>query len=298
MRPTLLLFALTACLPTFPARAQQPRIVLLDTAVLAAPRLEESSGVAPSRLRPGIYWTHNDSGDEPILYATDSAGTDLGFVRLAPARAVDWEDMSPGPCLVVPGHCLYVGDIGDNAARRGYVVVYRLREPEPPTGPGDTARVVSVLDSIVLRYPDRPHDAEALAVTPGGDLLLITKDRTSPPVLFRATAPPRNAIIVLERLAQLDIAFNPLLGRMVTGAAVSPDGTMLAVRTYVSLHLLRLKRDGRIESLTLAQGVPLPAVEAQGEAITFDGPARLVLTSERGVLGRALITRLSIIAPP
>ena len=37
------------------------------------PRITESSGLAASRLHPGIYWTHNDSDDGPYLYAVDSA---------------------------------------------------------------------------------------------------------------------------------------------------------------------------------------------------------------------------------
>ena len=36
------------------------------------PRIKESSGLAASRLHPGIYWTHNDSDDGPYLYAVDS----------------------------------------------------------------------------------------------------------------------------------------------------------------------------------------------------------------------------------
>src|SRR4051812_34259336 len=36
------------------------------------PRITESSGLAASRLHPGIYWTHNDSDDGPYIYAVDS----------------------------------------------------------------------------------------------------------------------------------------------------------------------------------------------------------------------------------
>ena len=36
------------------------------------PRITESSGLAASRLHPGVYWTHNDSDDGPYVYAVDS----------------------------------------------------------------------------------------------------------------------------------------------------------------------------------------------------------------------------------
>lgn len=293
MKKALLFFIFLARPPAAEAQ-QRVRIALLDTAVLAAPRLLESSGVAASLRHPGLLWTHNDSGDEPILYATDSTGRDGGYLRVAAARAVDWEDMAAGPCMVAPGACLYVGDIGDNASRRTHVVVYRLAEPDPPAGAADTNRIAPLLDSIVLRYPDHPHDAEALGVTPAGDLLIVTKERIGPPLLFRAPAPHLAATVSLEQLGTLDIAANAFIGRVVTGAAVSPNGTMLAVRTYVSLHLFRLSPAG-VERISEPEGVPVPVVESQGEAVTFDGNSRLVLTSERGSPGRALLTRLAIL---
>ena len=33
--------------------------------------VRESSGLAVSRAYPGVFWTHNDSGDRPRLYALD-----------------------------------------------------------------------------------------------------------------------------------------------------------------------------------------------------------------------------------
>jgi len=33
--------------------------------------IKESSGIAASRRNAGIFWTHNDSGDGPFIYAFD-----------------------------------------------------------------------------------------------------------------------------------------------------------------------------------------------------------------------------------
>jgi hypothetical protein len=41
---------------------------------LEDPAITESSGVVAPRLAGGIYWTHNDSGDGPYLYAFDLRG--------------------------------------------------------------------------------------------------------------------------------------------------------------------------------------------------------------------------------
>jgi hypothetical protein len=263
--------------------------------VLASRRITESSGVVPSALVPGVFWTHNDSGDGPYLYATDSTGRDLGAIRVAGAGAHDWEDLAAGSCLIVPGHCLYVGDMGDNKRHRRSVVVYRLREPAPPRGPADSLGVVPLLDSIVLTYPDGAHDAEALAVTRAGDLLIITKDRAGPSVLFRASAARGDGPRLLRRIGALAMRTGALTGRLATGAALAPDGALLAVRTYVSIHLFRLAGDSIPVPLTGASGMTIPVVEAQGEALAFDGPDRLVLTCERGSSNHALLTRLRLV---
>ncbi len=273
-----------------PVLGQQPvRVSLIDTAVMAAPRLTESSGVIPSS-RPGVFWTHNDSGDGPFLYATDTLGHDLGFVRVEHARNRDWEDISAGPCFVAAGRCIYIGDIGDNNARRRQIVIYRVRDPEPPSGPADTTRTVPLLDSIVLRYPDHAHDAEGLAITDDGRILVATKDRFGPAVLFSTSA--RSPSPVLDRACTLALTTQVLLWRVVTGLALRPDGRVLIARTYVSLHAFR--PDSACTPLTPPRGVPIPVVEAQGEGVTFDGPDRLVLTSERGDIDHSLMTRLRI----
>ena len=294
---------LLVCAVPGPAAGQAPlRVSLLDTAVLEARRLTESSGVAPSARVRGVLWTHNDSGDEPRLYATDSAGHDLGSVRVAGAGNVDWEDMASAPCAGAAAPCLFVADIGDNARRRRTVVIYELEEPAPPLAPSDTARDVPLRSTTVLRYPDRPHDAEAIVVEPSGTMLIITKELAGRPRVYRL--PPRSApqragqVDTLQLVGPLDVAPSVPRMRLVTGAAVSPDGKTLVVRTYSSLHFYRLHADSMPTPLTLPEGLSIPVVEPQGEGVTFAGPDRLVLTSERGLADHSLVSRLKILGLP
>jgi hypothetical protein len=291
------------CTLPAPAAGQTPlRAELLDTAVLAAGRLTESSGVASSSRVHGVLWTHNDSGDEPRLYATDSVGHDLGSVRIAGAKNVDWEDMAPGPCAGTVAPCLFVADIGDNARRRRTVVIYELSEPVPPLAPSDTARQTQLRSATVLRYPDRPHDAEALVVEPSGTMMIITKELVGRAQVYRV--PPRgNAqragqVATLQFVGQLELAPSLPRMRLVTGAAVSPDGGTLVVRTYSSLHFYRLHGDSLPTPLTPPEGLPIPVVEPQGEGVAFAGPDRLVLTSERGRADHSLMSRLRILGLP
>src|SRR5712691_4960515 len=62
-----------------------PSVALTGT--LQSPRVKESSGIAASRAHPGVLWTHNDSGDDAYVYATDLTGADRGSVRIRGARA-------------------------------------------------------------------------------------------------------------------------------------------------------------------------------------------------------------------
>jgi len=93
--------------------------------------VNESSGLVASRTTPGVYWTHNDSGDGPFLYAIRTDGEYFGVWRVTGAQAIDWEDISIGPGPVRGKSYLYIGDIGYNGSARKEIVVYRVLEPKP-----------------------------------------------------------------------------------------------------------------------------------------------------------------------
>jgi hypothetical protein len=259
--------------------------LLERTGTFQARLLRESSGVAASRRYPGVLWTHNDSGDGPRLYATNLAGADLGFYRVAHATAVDWEDMALGPC---PGGrgigCLYVADLGDNAEHRHGGTIYVVTEPAPPTGPGDTSRVIELVASLRVRYADGSHDTEGIMVSPTGDVSLITKGWSGPILHYWLPHDvfSENAVTVAPHDT---LAIRPLrnAGRLVTGAAISPSGLRAVVRTYTELYFYRVQG-----AQLVAQGLAcwLGPVEPQGEGVDFLDEDSLVLTSE-GVLGES-----------
>src|SRR4051812_4643102 len=53
-------------------------------------KVNESSGIVVSRRTPGVFWTHNDSGDGPNLFATDRKGRSLASFTVTGATNVDW----------------------------------------------------------------------------------------------------------------------------------------------------------------------------------------------------------------
>jgi hypothetical protein len=273
------------------ATAQVVEPVLLErTGVFAAKDLSESSGVAVSRRHPGLLWTHNDSGDDPLIYPTNLAGEWLGAYRLAGVEAVDWEDIALGPCPDDRAHpCLYVGDTGDNLNARREVLIHILPEPEPPARrKGRPERLRA--HSLHLRYPDGPHDVEALAVHQSGDIYLVTKGRSGPIQAFRVPAAAAADSATAVPAGVLPITPVAQVGQLVTGAAFSPGGDRLVVRTYTQLFFFRRRRDGSLAP----DGLPcwLGLREPQGEGVAFLDARTLVLTSEAnmgrpGVIHRA-----------
>jgi hypothetical protein len=277
----ILCASLAGCRPDeVPAQVTEPTLYDV-TGVFQLPRLTESSGVAVSRSLDGVLWTHNDSGDEPWLYATDLSGAARGVFRVGGARAVDWEDIALGPCPGETRPCLYIADTGDNLESRPSVDLYIV--PEPASLPLRTDSLVTLTARrLRVRYADGPHDVEALAVSPDGEVMLISKGRTGSIGLYRLRAiPADSATVLLQRSEQLAIVPQRSFGRLVTGAAISPSGRALVVRTYVDLVFYRLENGELSDQAVCWLGMR----DLQGEGVDFLDDSTLVLTSE-SVAGR------------
>ncbi|HEV2149960.1 MAG TPA: hypothetical protein VGR37_21360 [Longimicrobiaceae bacterium] len=288
----LLLLGLAACasgeMPGATAAGLECRIV--ERALRLPPEVDESSGLAESRRTPGVFWTHNDSGGDPVLFAVDARGRLLGTVTVAGAENRDWEDVATGPCPA--GTCLYVADTGDNEGDRRTVHVYRIPEPAPNAG------ATAPAERITLRYPRVAHDAEAIFVLPDGALYLVTKGRRSPVEVYRAPAPLQaGGEVVLQRVGRLSTE-EPGRINQVTGAAATPDGKRVVVRTYTGLYLFRTEELLRGDD-PAAERVDLAGLgEPQGEAVEIRADGTVFLTSESPGKGEpATMARLACDLP-
>ncbi len=258
----------------FLVAALSPERTAGPCSVIAGPTLmrdvPETSGLAVSRRRPGLIWTHNDSGNDPDLFALDESGTIQGRVRL-PIRVRDWEDVSTAPCPA--GQCLYVADIGDNSLARRSVVVYRVAEPDP-----DATRTERP-DMFTVTYPDGPHNAEALFVI-GDYIFIVTRDRTG--AVYRSSSPLTGGVTVkLEHVVNLG-----LVG--VTDAEASTDERQVAIRT--SDDVLVYDTADLVGSTAAPKGTRIPLEglrEPQGEAVALGKNGTLYLASEGRPWNRA-----------
>jgi hypothetical protein len=220
---------------------------------ISDPRIGESSGLIASRSHPGIYWTHNDSGDGPYVYAVDSAtGKTVAKVTMRGVHARDVEAISIGP-----DGDLYLGDIGDNL-NGSWPQVYVYRFPEP-----EQLRDQSVdVTRYTVRYSDGPRDAEALMVQPRTGRLYIASKNEDGGHLYQGPA----------KLSAHGVNVFTPIGDVpwVTDGSFSPDGSRLVLRGYFWATEYRWADDRprKIGSVT----VPM---QPQGESVAFtpDGTA-------------------------
>lgn len=261
--------------------AQNPKqVVARRTGTFQDRRLDESSGVVVSRRYPGLLWTMNDSGGDPVLFLTDTTGTALGVYPVRSAVNVDWESLGRGRCGKF--ECLVIGDTGDNNERRTAVTLYRI--PEPDTGAAGRRAQGSPAESLVLQYPDHPHDVEALYVEPDGAIVLITKGRSDGVVSYRVPAEAWGAGRVAKPtlVDRLPVPASRMTGRLVTDAAIAPDGRRVVVRTYRDVYFFLRDPDGHLRADPDRPTCDIAGREPQGEGIDFWNGDTLVLTSERG----------------
>lgn len=270
--PILAAFSLAAPLCLAQSSAPKPLFNLADA------RINELSGMAPSKLYPGHFWAHNDSGDVARLFLVDSKGKTAAIVNLEGAKATDWEDMA------LAGGFIYVGDIGDNAKARENIQIYRAREPRlKPSAktPPEITIAASNVESMTLTYPDGPRDAEALAATPDGRLLLVSKDFGG--ANFYGSAPFKaDSNATLQTLAQgVKLGGEGFFTKLATAGDFSPNGRKLLVSTYAFVHEFPLARAFDFKTLNLKNSRPreFPTMK-QSESACYTSNTRILVSTE------------------
>lgn len=215
-------------------RVEHDRAVVLSAIAKLGPGAgKEISGIVRSHRDPGVYWTLNDSGDEPRVYPVRLDGSVVPSVRapetpgtiIAGAINGDWEDIA----LDASGR-LIVADVGNNTNARADLCLYIV--PEPETTEGRTA----ALRQIFVRYPDQTSlpapkdnfnfDCEGV-FTVGDEIFMLSKHRSDTMTkLYRVKSRVLGEVNELEYLESFDVR------GQVTGADASADGRRLAVLTY------------------------------------------------------------------
>lgn len=249
----------------------KPRIV----STLANEKIDESSGLAASRATPGVFWTHNDSGDAPRLFAFDMKGRDLGTYSVRGARNRDWEDLAS---FSLGGkHYLLICDTGDNDRRRPFVTLYVAAEPMVDPAKRGVRGTIAVVQAIHFTYDDGPQDCEAVAVDATTRTIYLVSKRVKRTVY----ALPIPAKTVSSKLTAKSVAELPI--GQVVAMDISPDGLRAVVLTYGNALEFTRSPKGTWRAAFARPGrkLAMPG-RRQGESICYGPDGRtLHLTSEK-----------------
>ncbi|MGE5609165.1 MAG: hypothetical protein ACM359_07915 [Bacillota bacterium] len=189
--------------------------------------IAESSGIIASRKHPGVFWTHNDQGNDPILFAINRDGQLISQFRID-AKNDDWEDIA-----IDDAGNLYIGNIGNNGGKRDAIEVLRIGEPDP-YNPASSTQPLKVAQAWHLAFPDEPFNCESLFIHQGKGYLISKATRRQAAGLYSFPLDTQPETIVLQEVATLPI-HSP-----VTAADISADGQFLAVVNFQSLDVFRI----------------------------------------------------------
>ena len=247
----------------------------------------ETSGLAASSVNKGLLYIHNDSGDTSrfFLIGTDGALKAIYTFKAGPFTkngVTDCEDIavSTGP---KGKRYVYIGDIGDNNAKRKYITVYRIKEPKLKS----SAKLFTGhenADPLYLKYPDGARDAETLLVDPVEKLFYIISKREdsvsvyTAPLLFK----PNDTATLTKRCTLFFEGGNN--GKWISGGNISKDGSQVLVKSYLKVYYWKRKDKEPLWQLLMTPPREMPyKVEQQGEAIDFATDGNGYYTISEGI---------------
>lgn len=273
--------------------------------------INESSGLARSIRKPGMYWTHNDSGGNTAVYALSSQGGHVATFHLQGLGVtnLDWEDMTSA---VLDGQpVLLVADVGDNNALRPFVTVYQMPEPEFEVARyGIVSDVVNVTAVYQLVFPDaRPRDVESIAVDSATRTAYLISKREAQPRLFsfELNTKPLNSTVpvpgVLKDLGPINIPRapagfegNPNSFNWVTTMDISADGRSVYVGTLMNGYVYARQASETIQQALSRSPKALRLPDySQIEAGAFTSDARAVVITSENVPAR--MARIPVARP-
>jgi len=258
------------------ACAQQPYYGDLNYLAKFPSSLSEVSGMV--QLQPESVWVIEDNGNKDVLYKVSSSGKIIKKLKVKNAKNNDWEDLTQD----TKGN-VYIGDFGNNANERKNLVIYKV--PNPETEPGDKIDA----EKIRFYYPDqmefppkkekRFFDAEGL-IHWKDHLYVFTKDRSRPyqgkTLVYRV--PDKKGTYAAELVGTIQLCKNQD-HCSVTGAAISEDGSTLALLGYGYLYTATNFDLNTISKATFE--TKYLKYDTQIESICFEDDTTLLIADER-----------------
>jgi len=259
------------------ARSQSSKVAVLP------PVMDEISGIAIGSGKEILAFMHNDSGDTSRVFAMGKNGkllSTLYFRGVSGSKGVaDCEDIASGKSPGKKGRFIYLGDIGDNKARRAFITVYRIPEPKRVKSP-----VMEVAaGAVFLRYPDGARDAETLMVDGTDELLYIISKREDTVSIYTAPLTWNNGdtITLDKRGTRWFPGEKP--AKWICSGDISADGKKVVLKNYLKIYYWDRKKNEPVWQTLQRPAIELPYTpEQQGEAVCFDSKGKGYYTVSEG----------------
>ncbi len=196
-------------------------------------KLHESSGL--EYTPDGTIWTIVDS-NHATLFGLDSTGTMVKAIHLNNLNK-GWEDLSKDD----EGN-FYIGDFGNNSNDRKNLKIYKIPDPSQIQESIVTAEIIN------FSYPDQksfPPPADQLnfdmdaMVCLNDSIFLFSKNRTKPYTGYSKVyrLPNKPGTHIAELIDSIYLGPGTMLETWITGAALSPDKSMLMLLTHDKLYV-------------------------------------------------------------
>ncbi len=238
--------------------------------------LTSISGLVASRLEPDLVWAIEDSFEPPDLVALGIDGSERATVTVSAGRFpnVDWEDLAIDVDAEGSPQ-IYIADIGDNLGIRSELKVLVVDEPALDATSAE-ARIITMSYRSEDGLTGRPN-AEAMIVQ-RGTIWVIDKTPDGPATVYRLEPDPADP----DRGELVAVSTLDLPGEQVSGADLSPDGTVLAVRTDAAQRLYAVAGGADIAEALVGTPCNTPPIpERQGESVAIlPGTAGVLTVSE------------------
>ncbi|WP_320064597.1 hypothetical protein [Micromonospora sp. RTGN7] len=249
---------------------------------VADERLREISGLVATKSN---YIVINDGTEvesrKRVFFLDTKCEVTKEPVRYSGSGPFDTEDLALSP----DGKTLWIADTGDNVTsreRRERVALWSM----PIAG---TKRPVLHR----LSYPEgKPHDAEALLIGNDGKPLIITKVASGKAEIFRPVGALKSgdtSPVPMEKVGEIGLPKTDtetrlgVLGRTaITGAARSPDGARVVLRTYADAFEFDVPNGDVLAALTAGTPRVTPLADPFGEAIAYTPDGKSFLTVSDG----------------
>lgn len=264
----------------------QDSIPLTINGKLSSAINDETSGLVASSSKKRLLYIHNDSGDTSRFFSIGFDGTLKAIYtfpthRLSRHGVNDCEDIAMGKGPKGKQY-VYIGDIGDNNAKRNYITIYRIREPKLKSS-GTVMEVAVDAEPLHLHYPDGARDAETLMIDPLEKLFYIISKREDSVSVY--TAPlyfDAGDTVMLTKRATLYFEGNTS-AKWICGGDISKDGSQVLLKNYMKVFYWKRKGKEPIWQLLKTTPREMPyKVEQQGEAIGFSPDGSGYLTISEG----------------